>query len=66
MAESLREALLSAALSTEVSATDSEQYGKRYVLDFEMKIEVGTAIVRSAWIVCREEEFPRLASCWVI
>lgn len=36
------------------------------MLDFEMETEAGTATVRSGWIVRREEEFPRLTSCWVI
>jgi hypothetical protein len=65
-AEGLHKALLSAALSKEAIATDSDQYGERYVLDFEMKTDVGTATVRSAWIVRREEEFPRLTSCWIL
>lgn len=65
-AERLREALLSAALSGEASATESDEYGKRYVLDFEMKTEAGTATVRSGWIVRRNEGFPRFTSCWVL
>lgn len=65
-AEKLRDALLSAALSEEASIGESDQYGDRYVLDFEMKTDAGTATVRSAWIVRREEEFPRLTSCWVL
>jgi hypothetical protein len=65
-AERLREALLSAARSEEASATESDEYGERYVLDFEMKTEVGTATVRSGWIVRRDEGFPRFTSCWVL
>ena len=65
-AEELRTALLSAALSEEVVPSENDQYGERYMLDFEMETEAGTATVRSAWIVRQEEEFPRLTSCWVI
>ncbi len=65
-AEDLREALLSAAHSQEAVFTDKDQYGERYVLDFEMKTDVGTAVVRSGWIVRREEGFPKLTTCWVL
>ncbi len=64
--EELHQALLSAAVSEEVLPAEEDKYGKRYVLDFEMKTDVGTATVRSAWIVRREEEFPRLTSCWIL
>ena len=62
----LRAALLSAAVSNEAAPAESDEYGERYVLDFEMKTEVGTATIRSVWIVRREEGFPRLTSCWVL
>lgn len=65
-AEKLREALLSAARSEEANAAESDQYGERYVLDFQMKTDAGTAMVRSGWIVRREEGFPRFTSCWVL
>ena len=65
-AERLRDALLSAAYLEDVSLAESDQYGERYVLDFEMETEAGTAMIRSGWIVRNEEEFPRLTSCWVL
>ena len=39
----MREALLSAALSRETDPTEEDGYGKRHVLDFEMKTTAGTA-----------------------
>lgn len=65
-AERLREALLLAAFSEEARPAESDQYGERYVLDFEMETDAGTATIRSGWIVRREEEFPRFTSCWVL
>lgn len=65
-AERLREALLSVAFSEEAIPAESDQYGKRYMLDFEMKTDAGTATIRSGWIVRCEEEFPRFTSCWVL
>ncbi len=66
-AENLREALLSAARSEEAVAGEEDEYGKRYLLDFEMRTAVGTATVRSGWIDRKAwEEFPRLTSCYVV
>lgn len=65
-AEELREALLCAARSEEVVAGEEDEYGHRYVLDFEMSTVVGTATIRSGWIVRRGEDFPRLTSCYVV
>ncbi len=46
-AEQLRKALLSAALSEEASPAEEDEYGQRYMLDFEMITEKGSAAVRS-------------------
>jgi hypothetical protein len=65
-AEEVREALLSVALSGEADPAEEDEYGKRYVLDFEMKTGAGTATVRSGWIVRRGEDGPRFTSCYVL
>jgi hypothetical protein len=65
-AEELRAALLSAALSEEAVPAENDEYGERYMLDFEMETEAGIATVRSGWTVRRKEDFPRLTSCWVL
>lgn len=65
-AEELRQALLSAALTGEAVATDVDEYGQRYLLDFEMITEAGRATVRSGWIVRSDEEFARFTSRWVL
>ena len=65
-AEELHEALLSAALSEEATPAEEDEYGQRYMLDFEMETEAGSATVRSGWIVRRAEDFPRLTSCFVL
>ncbi len=64
--EEIRQTLLSAALSEEAMPAEEDEYGKRYVLDFEMSTEVGSARVRSGWIVRSGENFPRFTSCWVL
>jgi len=65
-AEELRDALLSAVRSGEASVTEQDEYGQRYVLDFEMIRVAGCARVRSSWIVRSGEDFPRLTSCHVL
>ncbi len=65
-AESLQEALLDAAMVGEVELGEQDEYGQRYVLDFEMIGPEGQATVRSSWIVRSDEDFPRLTSCYVL
>lgn len=64
--EELRRTLLTAAGSEEATPTEEDEYGQRYVLDFEMSTEAGSATVRSGWIVRTGENFPRFTSCWVL
>ena len=64
--EELRQALLSAAHSEEATLAEEDEHGQRYMLDFEMSTEVGSATVRSGWIVRSDENFPRFTSCWVL
>jgi hypothetical protein len=64
--EELRQALLSAAVSEEAAPTEEDEHGQRYMLDFEMSTEAGSAIVRSGWIVRSGEDFPRFTWCWVL
>jgi hypothetical protein len=47
-AELLRDALLQAALTEDATPTDQDEFGQRYVIDFQMQGLQGTAIVRSA------------------
>jgi hypothetical protein len=39
---------------------------QRYVIDFELTREGRIARVRSAWIIRKGEDFPRLVTCYVI
>jgi hypothetical protein len=43
----------------------ADQFGDRYVLEFELEGPQGKGIVRSTWIVRRGERVPRLTSCFV-
>lgn len=65
-ADELREALLQAAADGDAVATDKDEYGQRFVLDFTMRASDGrSAIVRSSWIILTDDDLPRLTSCYV-
>ncbi len=64
-AELLRDTLLEAARNSVASLGESDRYGERYVVDFRYDGPVGSAMVRSVWIVRRGESYPRLATCYV-
>jgi hypothetical protein len=68
-AERLRGAILDAILKAEAKEQTPTQYGRRFTVDFELswpeqKYILATALVRTAWIMRDEEDFPRLTSCY--
>lgn len=67
-AELLRQALIDAARDRQdqLVPTDADEYGQRYVLDFDLTSAVGIATVRSAWIVLTGQDVLRLTSCFVL
>ena len=65
-AELLRTALLHAATTENAVTVASDQFGQRYVIDFEMIGPGGTGIVRSTWILRAGENAPRLTSCYLL
>jgi hypothetical protein len=65
-AEFLRKEILDAAVKVEAIAADSDSYGSRYVVDFELKRGSKQAMIRTVWIVRRNEDYPRLLTCLVL
>ncbi len=65
-AEFLRDALLRAAREADALVGESDEYGERFTVDFELNRGNRRAVVRSAWIVLRAETMPRLTSCFVL
>jgi hypothetical protein len=63
--DQLRGALLTAAATLDAQPALSDRYGDRYVIEFEIAGPRGIGLLRSAWIVRRGEETPRLTSCFV-
>ena len=65
-AEFLRDALLRAVREADALVGESDEYGDRFTVDFELNRGNRRAVVRSAWIVIRDETAPRLTSCFVL
>ncbi len=66
MAEDLQNQLLEAARYEEAVSGDNDSYGHRYSVDFETRGPLGSAIIRSSWIIRAGEDFPRLVTCYVL
>ena len=58
--------VLNAALQGGAKEAEEDDYGRRYVLDFQCERHQTRVTVRSGWIVRRGEDFPRLTSCYVL
>lgn len=63
-AEWLREILLVAARNEDATAAGKNRFGTLYVLDSTVTTSIGSAVVRSGWIVQFTEGFPRLTTCY--
>jgi len=65
--EILARALLTAVKNSNdfVSLGDND-FGETYVLRFRLTTEKGSATVLSAWIIRRNEDFPRLTTCFIV
>ncbi len=62
----LRALLLRAVLDHDTSVGRPDEFGQRYTVDFPVTTSVGTAMLRSAWIIRPGEDFPRLTTCFVL
>ena len=65
-ADLLLAGLKEAAATGDAVAGKGDEYGHRYVVDFEFTGPRGTAMIRSAWIVRADEEAPRLVTCYIL
>lgn len=65
-AEFLRQSILDAVTGAEAVAGEADEYGSRYLVDLELNRGTRKARVRTVWIVRRNEDFPRLATCYVL
>ena len=59
----LLDALREAAATRDAVVGKADEYGHRFVVDFEFAGPRGAATIRSAWIVRFDEDVPRLVTC---
>jgi hypothetical protein len=64
--EMLQRHLSEIARTGEAAIGKQNEYGQRYVIDFDMATKKGMAKVRSTWIILSNEDFPRLTSCYIL
>ena len=62
----LREQLVRVAHEADCQPSHRTAHGQRYLIDFDVTIRGRTARLRSAWIVRRGEDFPRMTTCYVL
>lgn len=65
-AEILRDALLRVARGDSAATGNSDEYGDRYTIAFEMEHAGRHATIRSGSVVLRDEAQSRLTSCFVL
>ena len=62
----LRDVLLDAARSSEVSEVAVDAWGTHWRLDATIRRHGKSAVVRTIWIVRTGELVPRFVTCWVL
>ena len=62
----LQAALLEAVKTIEATVGKLDEYGQRYMVDFEFERQGKRAGIRSAWIIDKNSEIPRLITCLII
>lgn len=66
-ADLLRRALRdAAATSDQAEARGESGFGEVYTVRFPLRTAKGSATVLSVWIVRHGEDFPRLATCYIV
>jgi hypothetical protein len=65
-AEELNAALVEAALNGDAVLGVSDQYGTRFIIDFEIRHGESAANIRSCWIIRSGEVAPRFVACYIL
>jgi len=63
LADALRKA---AADSADVISMGDQGFGETFEIRFSLATDKGQATVLSGWIVRRDEDFPRLVTCFIV
>ena len=65
-AEELHSAILSGIQTAEAVEGEHDDYGRRFFVDVKTQMVGVSAIIRTSWIIRRNEDFPRLTSCYIL
>jgi len=65
-AEQLKNIILEAVKTNDAIEVDGSIYGKRFIVEFNLKNNKGEARLRSTWIIRKDENHPRLTSCYIV
>lgn len=65
-AEALRSALSQAARNADAEIGDTDLYGTRYIIDFDLERNARVGRIRSCWILLTGELAPRFVTCFVL
>ena len=63
-AEALREILSKKVLTEPATVGRRDDFGQRYIIDFEFEWQGQHAILRSGWIIEHDQNEPRLTTCY--
>ena len=61
----LKGAIIEKLPESEATLGREDQYGKRYTVDIKVRNLDKEAVVRTGWIIRKDESFPRLTTCYV-
>jgi hypothetical protein len=65
-AELLRTKILEKLSLSEAMEKSSDNYGKRYTVDLIIRNLDREAVVRTAWIILKQESTPKLITCYIL
>lgn len=65
-AEELRDMLRDAAEGAEATPGNADEFGIRYIIDFERERNDRRATIQSSWILRTGETSPRFLTCYVL
>ena len=65
-ADILKKAIKQAAINETVIIRKTNEYGRHYNMKFPLKTDVGESLILVAWIVRKNEYFPRLTNCYPV
>jgi hypothetical protein len=51
---------------SELRESDTDRYGRRFVLDFELTTATGSGMIRSAWMIRATEDILRVVTGYVL